>query len=449
MTRQPRTVRPAAGAAHEPDHHLDAPAFRGADPQHADDHRADLRRQRSRRHQICARRQRRKLPQGRACRRAYCGRPSATAFSPPKARAGACRGGRWRRPSRRASSRASTPRWPSVAGRLTARWRALPEGGRIDVAREMTHVTLEVLERTIFSDGLASEPATLAGAVARYLDTLGRVHPFDALDLPAFLPRIGRKRGGAEALATFNRAVEAIIARRRALLAEGKLAPRDLLTLILEAERDIGGFAPEEVRANIATFIAAGHETTANTLAWCLFLLAFAPRWRDRLEAELDEVLGEGELTREALPRLVVDQGRDRGDLAPLSARPLHHAPGDRGGQDRRRGDRQAHPRHHLALDPAPPSRALGGAGDISILRASCRVRATASTVSPICPSGQGRASASARASRCRRPSSCSPRFAGISGSISSRAMRCARCNASPCGPKDGLPMTIRRRSAR
>jgi cytochrome P450 len=214
---------------------------------------------------------------------------------------------------RRAIAPAFTPRvvesfhgaMAAAADALVARWKAMPEGARIDAAREMTHVTLEVLERTIFSDGLASEPAALAGAVTRYLDTLGRVHPFDALDLPAFLPRFGR-RGGKEALATFNQAVETIIATRRALLADGKTAPRDLLTLLLEAERDTGGLAPDEVRANIATFIAAGHETTANTLAWCLFLIAFEPAWRDRLEAELDAVLGDGAITREALPRLIV-----------------------------------------------------------------------------------------------------------------------------------------------
>jgi cytochrome P450 len=221
-------------------------------------------------------------------------------------------GASWRS-QRKAIAPAFAPRivesfQPAVAGvaaNLIRRWRELPQGSRVDVAREMAHVTLEVLERTIFSDGLASEPATLAGAVTRYLDTLGRIHPFDALDLPSFIPRIGRG-GGREALGTFNRAVEAIIARRRALLAESKEMPRDLLTLLLEAERDTDALGPDEVRANIATFIAAGHETTANTLAWCLFLLGFAPSWRERLERELDEVLGGGELSPERLPRLAV-----------------------------------------------------------------------------------------------------------------------------------------------
>ncbi len=156
------------------------------------------------------------------------------------------------RSQRRALAPAFTPRlieafqpaMANVAARLIERWRELPDAAAIDAAREMTHVTLEMLERTIFSDGLASEPAILAQAITRYLDTLGRVHPFDALDLPAFLPRLGRG-GGKEALAIFDRAVEAIIARRRELLARGEEGPRDLLTLLLEAETVEQGLAPD------------------------------------------------------------------------------------------------------------------------------------------------------------------------------------------------------------
>jgi cytochrome P450 len=41
-----------------------------------------------------------------------------------------------------------------------------------------------------------------------------------------------------------------------------------------------------EVRANIITFISAGHETTANTLTWSLYLLSQSPTWRERIATE-------------------------------------------------------------------------------------------------------------------------------------------------------------------
>ena len=45
------------------------------------------------------------------------------------------------------------------------------------------------------------------------------------------------------------------------------------------------------MRSNILTFIAAGHETTANTLSWALFLLSQSRAWRERVEAEVDREL--------------------------------------------------------------------------------------------------------------------------------------------------------------
>jgi cytochrome P450 len=45
------------------------------------------------------------------------------------------------------------------------------------------------------------------------------------------------------------------------------------------------------VRSNILTFIAAGHETTANTLSWTTFLLSQSPEWREQVQAEVDRDL--------------------------------------------------------------------------------------------------------------------------------------------------------------
>jgi cytochrome P450 len=47
----------------------------------------------------------------------------------------------------------------------------------------------------------------------------------------------------------------------------------------------------QQVRDELMTFMLAGHETTANALAWTLYLLSTHPAARDRLIAEVDEVL--------------------------------------------------------------------------------------------------------------------------------------------------------------
>ena len=109
------------------------------------------------------------------------------------------------------------------------------------------------------------------------------------------------------ALRFFEEVVGELIDTRRALLARGEPSPNDLLTLLLQAaDPETGrGLTDVEVRANIVTFIGAGHETTANALTWSLYLLSQAPAARERIEAEVDAVMPDGVLAPEALPRLV------------------------------------------------------------------------------------------------------------------------------------------------
>jgi cytochrome P450 len=174
------------------------------------------------------------------------------------------------------------------------------------VALEMTRVTLDVLERTIFTSGLKRDPDALGRAITRYFEALGTVDPLDLFGLPDWLPRIGRLRA-RPALRFFEEVVGELIDTRRALLDGGEAAPDDLLTLLLRAaDPESGrGLTDVEVRANIVTFIGAGHETTANALTWSLYLLSQAGDARERVEAEADEVAGGGPLAPEALPRLV------------------------------------------------------------------------------------------------------------------------------------------------
>jgi cytochrome P450 len=69
----------------------------------------------------------------------------------------------------------------------------------------------------------------------------------------------------------------------------------DLLSLLLGARDADGGgeMDREQVRDEVTTFLAAGHETTANAMTWLWLLLSRHPEARHRLEAEVDEVLGD------------------------------------------------------------------------------------------------------------------------------------------------------------
>ena len=183
----------------------------------------------------------------------------------------------------------------------------------VDVAVEATRVTLEVLERTIFSDGIGRAPEDIRLAMKGYFETIGRIDPFDMLGVPDFVPRPGRRKL-RPMLRVFESAVDTIIStRRERIAADPDGAPRDILTFLLNAADPETGEAlsEAEIRANILTFIAAGHETTANCISWSLFLLSQSGEWRERVQAEVDREFGgapDGLADRIVETRAVIDE---------------------------------------------------------------------------------------------------------------------------------------------
>jgi cytochrome P450 len=205
------------------------------------------------------------------------------------------------------------PAMMATAQALIDRWARLGDGATVDIAAEMARVTLEVLERTIFSDGFGSDAESIRLAMATYFGTIGKISPLDLLGVPDFIPRLSRLRVRST-LKFFEAEVERVISVRRRFLAEHPtMAPNDLLTQLLRARDGEGGqsITEAEVRSNILTFIAAGHETTANTLSWTMFLLSQSRQWRERIEAEVERELsgtGRGFADRLIETRAVIDE---------------------------------------------------------------------------------------------------------------------------------------------
>jgi cytochrome P450 len=180
-----------------------------------------------------------------------------------------------------------------AAQALIDRWCDLGDPMTIDAAAEMARVTLNVLERTIFSDGFGSDAEQIRTAMVVYFNTIGKISSLDLIGAPNFIPRLSRLRV-RPTLKFFEAAVDKLITARRRILAEQPdEAPDDLLTHLLGASdtNTDDGITDSEVRSNVLTFIAAGHETTANTLSWAMFLLSQSPEWYERVSAEADREL--------------------------------------------------------------------------------------------------------------------------------------------------------------
>ena len=170
---------------------------------------------------------------------------------------------------------------------LIARWKS-QDGATIDIAQEMTDLALNVLESTIFSAGLSVGRDDLRAAMRIYFDALGRIDPFDLLDFPDFIPRISRLYA-RPAIRIFHQVVDDMIAVRRRDLQEGASnGQHDILMLLIRARdsKTNRELTKQEIRANVVTFMAAGHESTANAITWALYLLSCSHEWRERVRAE-------------------------------------------------------------------------------------------------------------------------------------------------------------------
>ena len=182
----------------------------------------------------------------------------------------------------------------TAADTLAERWRRLGPQANVDVAAEMRLITLNVLSLTIFSDGIRVGYDEFRTAMDAYFAVIGRFGALDLLGAPKFVPRPGRRRL-RRTMVYFEGVIDEIIETRRRRLAslpDGERAD-DLLTLLLCARDPSTGRSMSfaEVRSNILTFLSAGHETTANTLAWSFFLLSQSPRWRARVQEEAEREL--------------------------------------------------------------------------------------------------------------------------------------------------------------
>ena len=190
-----------------------------------------------------------------------------------------------------------------AAAATIERWRPTPaRGAGLDIAREMMALTMEIVGKALFSRDLGDQADALGQALTTVIETIGKPHPFDLLGLPEWLPR-RRDPASLRAIAVIQREIGAIIADRRAAAGTACEEHDDILAMLLAAPDDqtgLGqdrGFRDSELRDQILTLFAAGHETTAVALTWTWYLLSQHPAIEHRLHAELDEVLG-GRLPR-------------------------------------------------------------------------------------------------------------------------------------------------------
>jgi cytochrome P450 len=179
---------------------------------------------------------------------------------------------------------------------MLARVDGLATGTPVQIDVEMTHVTADIIYRTIFSKPLSADDARIIYTAfmdfqeAAYDHGMVRVTGF-----PDFMTRGMQRR--ARASARLIRAVldPLVIARYEAAQHGEKGNEGDILSAMIAARDPADGspFTLAELCEQVAMMFLAGHETTASSLSWALYLLANDRGVQDRLHAEAAAVFGD------------------------------------------------------------------------------------------------------------------------------------------------------------
>jgi len=170
---------------------------------------------------------------------------------------------------------------------------------QVDVHHEMMRLTLRIVGETL----LGYDPSRDADQVGEALALLLRIVNQRTARLIFFARPViptPENRRVRRSLAQLDEIVMRIIGERR------KSPGDDLLSMLMEARDADTGEAMDDrqLRDEAMTIFLAGHETTANALAWTWLLLARYPAALRELREELSRVLGGRNPTADDLPRL-------------------------------------------------------------------------------------------------------------------------------------------------
>lgn len=203
-------------------------------------------------------------------------------------------GDTWEQQRQLANPAFSMRRLSGMADRITdhaddrlADW---SDGDVVNVERVMTRTTLDVILDLMMGVELGEDRVE---EIEEQLMPLGQRFEPDPLRFaaPEWMPMPDDAEFDA-AVETLDSILDDIIAVREQTAGSGDDGPMDFLSVLIRA-RDDGVESPEQLRDEMMTMLLAGHDTTALTLTYTWFLLSEHPEAERRVQAEIDEVIGD------------------------------------------------------------------------------------------------------------------------------------------------------------
>ncbi len=223
------------------------------------------------------------------------------------------------------------------ADELVRQWQGMSGDRPVDMLNEMARLTARIIGRSIFGDNTSDEEAIeVVRGFTDYQHHVEQLDLADSLGLP--LLRILRNplrtlktRYSAERV---HKVIDEIIARSSREQASGKFS---LISMFLTGHT--GGVGKDHAcplsldaaRNESIVMFMAGHETTANALAWTWYLLDKFPAAMQRMQQEIDEVLQGRQPSLEDIDKLhftraVFEEALRLYPPVPLLSRQARHA---------------------------------------------------------------------------------------------------------------------------
>lgn len=170
----------------------------------------------------------------------------------------------------------------------------------LNFAEEMTGLTMGIITESMFSTQFVDHNRKVGRALAYMLEDVN--YRFTVPFYPGYSVPTPRNLRARKELQVIDNAIYGIINNRRRQGGGGD----DLLGMLMSAkDEDTGeGMTDKQLRDEVVTVFAAGHETTAIALSWLFYLLSKHPEVALRLYAEVD-ALGDKTPDMSDLPKLV------------------------------------------------------------------------------------------------------------------------------------------------
>jgi len=160
------------------------------------------------------------------------------------------------------------------------------DGDTRDIHQDMMRLTLKVVAKLLFDLEVDEE----SEKIAHSLNTLIGQGAGGRMIFPPFLRYMP-----LPAMAQVRRAARQLDAIAYRMIRERRTNGHmngDLLSLLMQArDEDGSGMTDKQLRDEAITFLLAGHETTALSLSWALYLVSLHPEIEQKLHQELQQVL--------------------------------------------------------------------------------------------------------------------------------------------------------------